>query len=82
MYLAIIDDHNQIKIARTSDDLEISELLNFFYVYKVEGQIPPDQVHKKKNIISSNSRRMKSRKRFQIWMQTKLVDQIKLVTPS
>ena len=58
MYIAIIDDHNQIKIARTSDDLEKSELFNNFFsnVFNVEGQLSTDQVYEKtENIFTKLS---------------------------
>ena len=45
--LAIFDDHNQIRIARTSDDLEKSELFDNFFS-NIECQISPDQVYEKK----------------------------------
>ena len=49
MYLAIIDDQNQIKIVRKSDNLDKSEIFMVFSnFFKVEGQLSPDQVYEKK----------------------------------
>ena len=74
MYLAIIDDHSQIKIARTSDDLEISELFKkivfeTFSTWKIKYL--RNQFARKRKRVSSTSRRMKSRKRLQIWIPKK-----------
>ena len=49
MYLATIDECNQIKIARTSYDLKKSDLFDSFHsnVFNVEGQISWEQIYKK-----------------------------------
>ena len=49
-YLAINDNNNQIKISRTFDDLEKSELfITFFWnVFKVDGQILSGAVYENK----------------------------------